>query len=203
MTKNDFLSRLSAGLADLPQDDIKRVLDYYNEMIEDYKEDGMTEEQAINAVGDIDEIISQVINETSLPKLINERIKRHRVLRAWEIVLLILGSPVWLSLLISVIACFIAVYAVIWSVVVCFYAVVLTFAALALAGIFGSVPLLAMGNVGLAVIFIGIGLMGAGFMVLFFSGSNWVTKAIVNLSGKFLLWVKTLFVRKEKKDEKL
>ena len=115
------------------------------------------------------------------------------------IVLLILGSPIWLSLLISVIACFIAVYAVIWSVVVCFYAVVLTFAALALAGIFGSVPLFAMGNMGLAVIFIGLGLMGAGFMVLFFSGSNWVTKTIVKLSGKFLLWVKTLFVRKEKK----
>lgn len=203
MTKNDFLSRLSVGLADLPQEDIKRVLDYYNEMIEDYKEDGMSEEQAINAVGNIDEIISQVINETSLPKLINERIKRHRVLSAWEIVLLILGSPIWLSLLISVIACFIAVYAVIWSVVVCFYAVVLSFAALALAGIFGSVPLFAMGNMGLAVIFIGLGLMGAGFMVLFFSGSNWVTKTIVKLSGKFLLWVKTLFVRKEKKDEKL
>lgn len=199
MTKNDFLSRLSVGLADLPQEDIKRVLDYYNEMIEDYKEDGMSEEQAINAVGNIDEIISQVIHETSLPKLINERIKRHRVLSAWEIVLLILGSPIWLSLLISVIACFIAVYAVIWSVVVCFYAVVLTFAALALAGIFGSVPLFAMGNMGLAVIFIGLGLMGAGFMVLFFSGSNWVTKTIVKLSGKFLLWVKTLFVRKEKK----
>lgn len=199
MTKNDFLSRLSVGLADLPQEDIKRVLDYYNEMIEDYKEDGMSEEQAINAVGNIDEIISQVIHETSLPKLINERIKRHRVLSAWEIVLLILGSPIWLSLLISVIACFIAVYAVIWSVVVCFYAVVLTFAAMAFAGIFGSVPLFAMGNVGLAVIFIGLGLMGAGFMVLFFSGSNWVTKTIVKLSGKFLLWVKTLFVRKEKK----
>ena len=199
MTKNDFLSRLSVDLADLPQEDIKRVLDYYNEMIEDYKEDGMSEEQAINAVGNIDEIISQVIHETSLPKLINERIKRHRVLSAWEIVLLILGSPIWLSLLISVIACFIAVYAVIWSVVVCFYAVVLTFAALALAGIFGSVPLFAMGNMGLAVIFIGLGLMGAGFMVLFFSGSNWVTKTILNLSRKFLLWVKTLFVRKEKK----
>lgn len=199
MTKNDFLSRLSVDLADLPQEDIKRVLDYYNEMIEDYKEDGMSEEQAINAVGNIDEIISQVIHETSLPKLINERIKRHRVLSVWEIVLLILGSPIWLSLLISVIACFIAVYAVIWSVVVCFYAVVLTFAALALAGIFGSVPLFAMGNMGLAVIFIGLGLMGAGFMVLFFSGSNWVTKTILNLSRKFLLWVKTLFVRKEKK----
>ena len=50
-----------------------------------------------------------------------------RPLRAWEIVLIILGSPLWLPLLVAGAAIVISVYAVIWSLVIALWAVELPF----------------------------------------------------------------------------
>ena len=45
MTKSDFLNALAARLGALSEIDIARSLDYYEEMIDDRMDDGMTEEE--------------------------------------------------------------------------------------------------------------------------------------------------------------
>lgn len=110
MSKQEFLERLRKGLSGLPQNDIEERLTFYSEMIEDRKEDGISEEEAVSAVGTVDEIVAQVVSEIPLVKIAKERIKPKRRLSVGEIVLLILGSPIWLSLGIAafaVILCFI------------------------------------------------------------------------------------------------
>ena len=93
MSKQEFLAQLRKGLSGLPQDDIEERLTFYGEMIEDRKEEGLSEEEAVSAVGNVDEIVEQVVAEVPLVKIAKERIKSKRRLSAGEIVLLALGSP--------------------------------------------------------------------------------------------------------------
>ena len=95
MTKQEFLARLAAKL---PKSEREEQLAFYSEMIDDRIEDGLSEEQAVLAVGTAKEIIAQTVAEIPLAKIAKERIKSNRRLKAWEIVLLAFGSPIWLSL---------------------------------------------------------------------------------------------------------
>ena len=98
MSKQELFERLQNGLNGLPKEDIDERLMFYSEMIDDRAEEGLSEEQAVSAVGDVEEIVRQVIADTPLAKIAKERIKPKRRLKAWEITLLAIGSPIWLSL---------------------------------------------------------------------------------------------------------
>ncbi len=67
-------------------------------MIEDRIEEGFTEEEAVSEIGTVNEVVSQIVSETPLSKLVKERSRPKRTLRVWEIILLLLGSPIWISL---------------------------------------------------------------------------------------------------------
>ena len=47
MLKEEFLSKLEKRLLGIPKEDLERTLDYYNEIISDKVEDGMSEEEAL------------------------------------------------------------------------------------------------------------------------------------------------------------
>lgn len=51
MTKQEFLLRIRNGLAALPKEDIEKSVEYYREMIDDRMEDGLSEEEAVAAIG--------------------------------------------------------------------------------------------------------------------------------------------------------
>lgn len=57
MNKQEFLMRLREGLSGLPENDIEERLIFYSEMIDDRKEEGLSEEEAVREIGNIDEII--------------------------------------------------------------------------------------------------------------------------------------------------
>ena len=63
MIKKDFLEALDEMLADITEENRKEYISYYDEMIEDKIEDGMTEEDALDEIGDIDEIADKIILE--------------------------------------------------------------------------------------------------------------------------------------------
>ena len=123
MNKKEFLDILQARLAGLPQEDVKRSLEFYGEMIDDRTEEGMDEQQAVKEIGSVDEVVAQILSETPLQRLIKEKAKPSRTLRAWEIALLALGSPIWASLLLAAACIFFSVYILIWSLVLVIYCV--------------------------------------------------------------------------------
>lgn len=63
MTKLKFLLSLHEKLSKLPEDDVQERLSFYSEMIEDRMEEGLSEEDAVLAVGTVDNIASQIIAE--------------------------------------------------------------------------------------------------------------------------------------------
>ena len=123
MTKRQFIGELKAKTKHLTKAERRELIAYYNEMISERLEDGMSEEEAVAALGSIDELLSSYV-----PQQYKAPERRSRRLRPWHIVLIVLGSPVWFSLLMAFLCLLICYYIVIWSMVVFCYAV---FAALA------------------------------------------------------------------------
>ncbi len=124
MTKSDFLKKMRCDLSKLPEEEIEERISFYSEMIDDRIEEGLSEEEAVAAVGNTDEIT----NETK-PTPKDEK----RKLSAWEIVLLVLGSPIWFSLGIVLVSVVFSLYVVLWSLILSLWAVFVSLAVSAIA----------------------------------------------------------------------
>ena len=196
MRKQEFLAELRAKLSGLPKKEVEERLSFYSEMIDDRIEEGLSEADAVEAVGSVEEIAVQIMTEVPLSKLVKAKVRPKRALRIWEIILLVLGSPVWLPLLAAAFIIVLAVYIVIWAVVVVFYSCDLTFAACAVAGVIGAVVLGFTGKLALVAMFLGAGLFLAGLAVFSFLGCNQVAKGLLWLSKKILVGIKSCFIRK-------
>ena len=196
MNKNEFLTALRERLQGLPEEDINKSIDFYCEMIDDRVEDGMNEEGAVGALGSIEEILSQILSEVSLPKLVKEKVKPKRALKAWEIVLLILGAPLWIPLVATVIITVLAVYLSVWTVIISLYAVDLSIAVSGLVCIGVALALLFDGQIIPCGVVFGAGLVCVGLSILLFFAFNLVTKGILWVSKKVLLGIKGLFIGK-------
>ena len=197
MNKQEFLAQLRKGLSGLPKDDIDERLTFYSEMIDDRMEDGIPEETAVREIGTIDDLVSQIIADIPLGKLVKEKITPKKKLKAWEIVLLVLGSPIWLSLLIAAFAVIISLYVVLWSVIIVLWAAFASFAACGLAGIASGVYFAAGGNGLTGIAMIGAGIASAGLSVFVFFGCKAATKGILNLTKKLAIQIKNCFIKKE------
>ena len=198
MTKQEFLLALREKLSGLPKQDIEDSIDFYSEIIDDRIEEGCSEEDAVSDIGSVEEISSQIIADIPLSKLAKERIKPKRRLRAWEIVLLALGSPIWLSLAIAAAAVILSLYVVLWSLIVSVWAVFAALAICALGGVAVGVIFAVVGNAFAGIAVIGAGLVCAGVAIFMFFGCKAATKGTVVLTKKIALGTKKCFVKKER-----
>lgn len=188
MTKEAFLERLGELIACLPEDQVEESKAFYAEAIDDRMEDGMTEEEAVAALGVPGEVAEGILDDLpAVPRAI-ARTKRKSATLLW--VLTILGSPVWISLGIAFAAVVTAVYICVWALALCVWivavalcAVGVTAFALVAAGIaIGHFPYV------LAMLGSGLALMGAGLLV---GAGAWATsQQIARLSA---LWMRRVF----------
>jgi uncharacterized membrane protein len=139
MTKNEFLQSLRVRLSELPREDVEERLGFYSEMIDDRIEEGLAEEVAVAELGNVETVARQIISEIPIVSIIKDKMRPKRRLHAWEIVLLSLGSPIWLSLLIAAFAVVISLYAVFWSLIISLWAVWVSWIACSVAGIFAGI----------------------------------------------------------------
>ena len=197
MKKQEFLDELRKGLSGLPQEDIEERLAFYGEMLDDRIEEGLSEEEAVSAIGNVDEIVRQTVADIPLAKIAKESIKPKRSLKAWEIVLLALGSPIWLSLGAAAIAVIVSLYAVLLAVIAALWSVFGAFAVCAVASIPGCVIIAAHGNAAAGLAVLAAGIVCAGLSIFMFFGSKAATKGILALTRKMTMGLKNCFIRKE------
>ena len=197
MDRETFLSELRDRLAGLSPEDREERLTFYREMIDDRMEDGLSETEAVAGIGSVDDVVAQIAAETPLMRLVKERVRPKKSRKAWEIVLLVLGSPVWFPLLIAAFAVLLALYLVLWAVVLSLWAAALSLAV----GAVGCLPLAVLYFVrGLPAggcFILGAGLVLAGLAIPLGAGCAGLTKGLARLTGRLLLGLKTRFVRKE------
>ena len=198
MTKLNFLLSLNEKLAGLPKNEIEEHLNFYVEMIEDRIEDGMPEEEAVAAAGTVDEIAEEIIADIPLFKIAKEKIKPKRKPRALEIVLLAVGSPVWLPLAIAAAVVMLALYISLWSIIVSLWSVFASLVGCTIGGVVLSVVLLVSGRL-VGVGMIGVSLVLAGLAILSFIGCSAATKGTVLLTKKTALTIKKRFIKREEK----
>jgi len=198
MNKEGFINELKTRLNGLPKEDLDERISFYEEMISDRVEDGMSEEEAVSEIGPIDSVVDQIMSEIPLTRLVKQKVRPKQKMKTWQIVLLAVGSVVWVPLLIAFAAVAFALYIVLWALVISLYAVTLTFAACAIS----SIPMAFIfgkdGNVPGVLFSIAAGLVLAGLAIFLFFACIGVTKGVIRLTGKLMLKLKTSFVGKEK-----
>ena len=199
MNKKEFIAALRLRLAGLPAEDREDRLGFYAEMIDDHIEEGLAEEAAVAAIGSVETVAEQIIAETPLLHLVKDRVKPKRRLRPWEITLLALGSPLWISLVA-------AAFSVILSLIVTFWAVIVSLWSVFVALIGCGAGLSAFGAVYAIVcdLPIGLGVLGAGLVctglsIFAFCGCKATTKGLWWLMKAAVRGIKRLFVRGEER----
>lgn len=197
MRKAEFLAQLRQGLSGLPQSDREERLTFYSEMIEDRMEDGLSEEEAVAAVGAVDEIVAQIVTEISPAKLAGESVRPEKHAKAWEIILLVLGAPVCLSLGIAAVAVIFSLYVSVWAVIVSLWAVFASLMACAVGGILGCVVLAIGGHALSGAAVFAAGVVCAGLSIFLFYGCRAAAKGIMILTKKIAIWIRNCFVRKK------
>ena len=197
MTKRKFLIGLQRKLSGLPRRDAEERISFYSEMIDDRIEDGYSEAAAVSDIGSLDEISAQIIKDAALSKATRKEAGTKRQWSAWEIILLVLCAPIWLSLAIAAVAVAISLYAVLWSVIISLWAVVISLAACALGGVVAGVFFAAYGNGAAGASTIGVGLVCAGLAILLFFGCAAATRGAILLSKNVVLSTVRLFIKKE------
>ena len=197
MSKQNFISDLRARLSTLPVAEVEERINFYSEMIDDRIEDGLSEDEAVSAIGNIDDIVSQIISEIPLTKIVKEKMKPKKRLRIWEIIFLAVSSPIWLSLIISAISVILSLYISLWSVIISLWAVFISVCA-SIIGIIASGILHIMNSNYLAgVALINVGVVCTGLSIFIYFGCRAATKGTLYLTKKLALGIKSCFIKKE------
>ena len=196
MNKTQFFEELRRRLYGLPEKDIEERLAFYSEMIDDRVEEGLSEEAAVAEIGSVDDVVSQILSDTSLPSLIMERIRPGKGMPVWGTVLVILGFPLWFPLMLAFGAILLSFYIVLWAMVVCLWAVEACFLAGALGGIAGGAFFILRGYVSQGILLISGGLVSAGLAIPMLMACAAATRGVGALTRAIAVGIKSLFLRK-------
>ncbi len=202
MKKYEFLAKLQDRLEGLPPADLRRTLDYYAEMIDDRIEEGLSEEEAVAAIGTPAEIAAQILGDTPFSEASastkeDTSAKPRKKRPTWEIVLLIAGAPVWVPLLAAAVSIAAAAVAVVLSGYAAIWAAELSIGAAAVTCVL-TAPLFAYTSTlwsGLALL--GAGLFLVGVSIFLFYGCLHATRGLCRFIKTIYRFIRSRLTRKE------
>lgn len=183
MNKSEFLAELGQRLTSIPQAEKEKSLAYYEEIINDRVEDGMTEEQAVSVLGQPRLIAEQIIMDTPMSVLVGTKVRRKKP-GLLITLLLILGSPIWFPLLISIGVVLLSIYITVWSINIALWASVAGFGAGTIGALVATVIYLFTAGFGERLLSLGGALSCAGLALLMFYISLAVSKLLIKLTVK-------------------
>lgn len=185
MNRSEFTEKILSLLADYPQDKVMEQLEFYLEAIDDRKEDGMTEEEAVAALGSTEKIAGEIKLNLPLTSLAGSAIKKSRSSagnKTLWVVLAALGSPLWLMLVICALVLLLSVYIVIWSAAVALWAAEASLALGGAAGVIHGLVRIFGGESGGGMMVAGAFAFAAGLSILLFTPFCKATKGLAAIS---------------------
>ena len=202
MSRDAFIGELRHRMAGLPQETVERTVEYYGELIADSMEDGLTEEEAVARLGSLEEIVASVVKDTPLAQIVQTRVQegKKKGISGWVILLLVLGAPVWLPVLIAVLAVLFALFIALWAVVIALWAVVAAVILTGLAAMVAGVVELCRLHLPQGLVLLGGGLVCLGLCALLFLLMKLLTVGTVKLCKWLWVGIKSLFVGKKSKE---
>ena len=202
MSRDAFIGELRHRMAGLPQHTVERTVEYYGELIADSMEDGLTEEEAVARLGSLEEIVASVVKDTPLAQIVQTRVQegKKKGISGWVILLLVLGAPVWLPVLIAVLAVLFALFIALWAVVIALWAVVAAVILTGLVAMVAGVVELCRLHLPQGLVLLGGGLVCLGLCALLFLLMKLITVGTVKLCRWLWVGIKSLFVGKKSKE---
>ncbi|MGD7060473.1 DUF1700 domain-containing protein [Bacillus altitudinis] len=177
MNKKEFLASLEKHLHRLGKKESDRFIEYYDEMIEDYQEDGYSEQEAVHQVGQPAIIAEGILKEQGIKTIQVPTFGE----KATRLSILILGFPLWGSILATVFLLILSVYMVIW----CIPLVTGTMTLVGLLGGFWSIigsPFIFQDGLHVVVTQIGVGILLLGVGLLSGIATAYLTKLFVQVT---------------------
>lgn len=117
MKKNEFLNILKNRLKAFNENEVKSILDFYDELIEEKKENGMSEEEAVASFGDMSNIVRKVSADLVLTRSNNQN---SNPAKNFLIILGICASPILIPLGIALSAVVFSLFVVVISLLISF-----------------------------------------------------------------------------------
>lgn len=196
MDKRTFLDGLRTALVSLPASEIDKTVAYYEEMIDDRIEDGMSEEEAVASMEPIGVLAQRIINDTPAVNRAVRKAKQSSVPTIIWVMLAILGLPIWLPLLCLAFGLIISAFALLFGLIISLIAVVL---GLSIGGIVGIVFVLChLGVSGMSAVFaVGLCLIGIGLGILLAFPVAYLSKGIWSGIKALGRKIGSLFTRQE------
>ena len=172
MDKKTFLKQLNKVFRSLPRKEREDRLRFYSEMIDDRMEEGLTEKEAVAAIGSVEEL------SANLPR-------KKKGWSIWVIILLLLGAPLWIPLLAAAFAVVLAIVIALLAVIVCLWVVFAAVVACVLGGFVAAFALL-FSNPYSGCAALGSVMILAGLSIFLFLGCKAVTKGFLWLTKRMV-----------------
>lgn len=197
MTKKQFLDELRSKLVGLPKADIDERISFYEEMINDRMDEGKSEEEAVNDIGTVDEVIKQIAKDTPLVSLVKHKMTPKRRLRGWEVVLIILGFPLWFPLLITGLVLLFVGFILMWTGAIVTYAVETSLIAACFMGLLSFfLGYFDGGGITANLPYLGISMMCFGGAIMFGFACYGVTRGMIKATRGMFIGIKSWFIKK-------
>lgn len=171
MTRNEFISSLSARLNSIPEAEKNKALDWYSELICDRMEE-MPEADAVSGIGSVDEIADEILsqyrqNTTAVHSSDGTEPQSRRspdkgVNTALVIFAAVVLSPIWLPLLITGLSLALVAVLLVWCAVVTVGVMLVSAAAVGVVGLVYGFWALFVINPAYGLLVLGTALISAG-----------------------------------------
>lgn len=201
MKKKEFLMELRQSIKGLPKDEIEEKVEFYSEMIDDYMEDGLSEEEAVYKVGGVDDAVKNVAKETSFAKIVKHKASNIKKPSGLMILFLILGFPLWFPLFMVLLVMCLVACILLWILPIVTIAVTA-----ALFGSTGACAVAAFGNLtggsmGYACLFGGGAMVTLGLAILMIFVVIASCKVAALLNKKVFTGIKVAFIGRGGKND--
>ena len=171
MTRNEFISSLSARLHSIPGTERQKALDWYSELICDRMEE-MPEADAVSGIGSVDEIADEILSQyrqnttavqpTGGTEPQSRRSPDKGVNTALVIFAAVVLSPIWLPLLITGLSLALVAVLLVWCAVVTVGVMLVSAAAVGAVGLVYGFWALFVINPAYGLLVLGTALISAG-----------------------------------------
>ncbi|MEG1482013.1 DUF1700 domain-containing protein [Clostridium sp.] len=191
MNKSDFINTLRELLYPISKVERDKFIAYYEEIIEDYKEGGLTEQEVVGKIGSPQSIANHILSEQDTVDIrmpsFNSKIL--------NIILLILGFPLWGSLLLAAILVILSVYIVIWCAPFITGVSSISLLIVSLFSIIGS-PFMIADTLAVGTVQLGLGISLVGIAILFAFATIFLSKKIIFITKYINFQIAKVFRKK-------
>lgn len=187
MTKREFFDALTSRMKSLPKEEQNRVIRYYNEVLEDCMEDGMSEAEAVAQIEDVDTIAKRILLEYAMESHRKAPVEANPVYKAEQykkqgnvlmVVLALITIPFWGAVLISLLGA-------VFAIAVALFCIPVSLGSAAIGCIIMTPVLIFTGQVGKGFLVLGAGLICAALTLV----SIPLILLLLKLCYRFVCWM--------------